>query len=167
VLSIVALVTIVVVAAIWWRAGLGELFRPQTAVRPAPQQQQQAPAQPAAPAPQPEPVTQAQAEPPKSEPPAAATPPELATTVAPAGDGNFTVQVRSSPDESDARAAAQALGAAGVEAYVVRADLGARGVWYRVRIGRYATRDEASQAAVKLRSSGRVSDAIVQSYEAP
>jgi hypothetical protein len=65
------------------------------------------------------------------------------------------------------RAAAAALASAGFDAYVVRADLGKRGVWYRVRVGRFATRDEARAAAAKLRGSGRAGNAIIQTYDAP
>ena len=59
------------------------------------------------------------------------------------------------------------LKGAGFDAYVARADLGARGVWYRVRVGRYASREEAQRAVAKLRGSGRASDAIIQAYDGP
>jgi cell division septation protein DedD len=75
--------------------------------------------------------------------------------------------VQSSQGEAEARAAADALKAAGFDAYLMRADLGNRGVWYRVRVGRFASREEARQTAAKLRGSGRASAAIVQAYEEP
>lgn len=118
-----------------------------------------APQAPATPAPAPQPQTQT----PPAEQPVTPTAP----TPAPTGVGGFTVQVRSSPNEADAKAAVASLAAAGFEAYVVRADLGARGVWYRVRVGRFESREDARKTAAKLRSSGGASDAIIQVYEAP
>jgi hypothetical protein len=131
-----------------------------------------APAQPPAaktqPAPQPAapgPTSEKPVAPPvKAETPAPAA---TAPTPAPAGAGGFTIQVRSSPSEADARAVADGLRAAGFDAYVLRADLGPRGTWYRVRVGRFDSRDEARQTIGKLRASGRASDAILQAYEAP
>ncbi len=131
--------------------------------RPVEQPQTPTPA-PQTPAPT-EPAPQPQTQTPPAEQPETPT----ATTPAPAptGVGGFTVQVRSSPNEADAKAAVASLAAAGFEAYVVRADLGARGVWYRVRVGRFESRDDARKTAAKLRSSGGASDAIIQVYEAP
>jgi cell division septation protein DedD len=130
------------------------------------------PAQPPAartqPAPQP-PATGPTSEKPAAPPAKAETPAPPATTPtpAPAGAGGFTIQVRSSQSEADARAVADSLRAAGFDAYVLRADLGPRGTWYRVRVGRFDSRDEARQTIGKLRASGRASDAILQAYEAP
>ena len=115
---------------------------------------------------------------PGTEPPAADAPepaPQarsaapLATPAPAAGsaDARFTIQLRSSPQEADSRSFADTLRAAGFDAYVARADLGARGTWYRVRVGRYGSRAEAQQAVAKLRASGSGRDAIVVAYEAP
>jgi septal ring-binding cell division protein DamX len=164
-LSVLAIVTVALCGYFAWKFGLREVFAPARPVAEA------APK----PAPQPAPSAPASKAEPKSEPtqaPAAAeaaTPAEAAPTpaAAPAGGGAFTVQVSSSTSEADARAAAAALASAGFDAYVVRADLGKRGVWYRVRVGRFATRDEARAASARLRGSGRATNAIIQTYDAP
>jgi cell division septation protein DedD len=102
-------------------------------------------------------------EPAPQSPPAAPTAPPAAESA----DVRFTIQLRSSPQEADSRSFADTLRAAGFDAYVARADLGARGTWYRVRVGRYGSRAEAQQAVAKLRASGSGRDAIVVAYEAP
>jgi cell division septation protein DedD len=152
-LAVFVVVASVVLILKFYTRGNGTTARTPTAATqkpapaPAPTPPETAVAtQPAPPAPQPSP------------PPAAS---------APSGTGVFTIQVRSSPNEADAKAAAAALASAGFDAYVMRADLGARGIWYRVRVGRFGTRDEARQAVAKLHANGRATDAIIEAYEAP
>lgn len=110
---------------------------------------------------------------PASNKPAAATQSEpspgvVPTTAAPASpaasSGSFTVQIRSSPNEADARAFADMLKSSGFDAYVMRADLGSKGIWFRVRVGRFQTREEALREVGKLRSTARVPDAIIQPF---
>jgi len=74
--------------------------------------------------------------------PAAA--PEGATGL---GDGRFSLQVASMPDRAGAEKMAADLKATGLPAYVVAADLGKRGIWHRVRVGRFATAEEAGRFA--------------------
>jgi septal ring-binding cell division protein DamX len=164
-LALVALVVVGVSAFLLWQFLLKDALTPrppaaQTPPAPAglPPAQQPAAQQP--PAPTPDTKTPAPS-------PAATPPPAQTAAAAPTGSGGFTVQVRSSPSEADARAFADALKAGGFDAYVMRADLGSRGTWYRVRVGRFDSRDAARQAVGKLRSSGRANEAIVQAYEAP
>jgi len=59
--------------------------------------------------------------------------------------GKFTVQVGASQDKSEARKLEQRVRAAGLKPYVVEADLGAKGTWYRVRVGSFADRDAAGR----------------------
>lgn len=96
-----------------------------------------------------------------------AQPPATEAPKPPAGSGGFTIQVRSSPNEGDSAAFANSLKGAGFDAYVLKADLGAKGTWYRVRVGRYDSKAEAQQALGKLRASAQVGDAIIQAYETP
>lgn len=163
-LALAALVVVGVSAFLVWQFLLKDALSrqspaaqstPAPPIQPAPQQP--AP-QPSVPAPDAEPAAQA---------PTVPAPPAPAPTSSPTGSGGFTVQVRSSPSEADARAFADTLRAGGFDSYVVRADLGSRGTWYRVRVGRFDTRDAARQAVGKLRASGRANEAIVQAYEAP
>lgn len=77
--------------------------------------------------------------------------------------GFYTIQVSSWRTQGKARAEAARLTSAGLEAYVQRADLGAKGVWYRVRVGRYPALSEAQQAAEAL-STGKT---WVDNYKRP
>lgn len=97
----------------------------------------------------------------------ASTAPETATSVParPSADsGGFTIQIRSSPNETDAKQFADSLKSAGFDAYVMRADLGAKGIWYRVRVGRFQSREEAQREIGKLRSNARSTEAIIQPF---
>jgi hypothetical protein len=73
----------------------------------------------------------------------------------------WTLQVASYRDEAASRSLVDALHAAAVDAYTTRADLASRGVWYRVRVGRYASRAEAASAGRRLRAAGHVRDYFV------
>ena len=57
--------------------------------------------------------------------------------------GNFTVQIGASQDRADALRMENKARAAGLKPYVVEADLGARGTWYRVRVGVFKDRSAA------------------------
>ena len=61
----------------------------------------------------------------------------------PPGSTIYSVQVASSPSREDAERLVQKFGATGFQAYVMVADLGSKGVWYRVRIGNFVKRDQA------------------------
>lgn len=82
-----------------------------------------------------------------SPPPAAANPP----ATQPAGSGRFTVQVAAASTEGAAESTANALRTAGYDPHIVR-----EGGFIKVRVGRFATRAEASAAAtqVRLKMSG-------------
>jgi cell division septation protein DedD len=74
-------------------------------------------------------------------PPAALT----ALTVPPRDLGEFTVQVGASQDRTEAaRLEARARGA-GLKPYLLEANLGAKGTWYRVRVGAFRDKDAASR----------------------
>jgi cell division protein FtsN len=69
--------------------------------------------------------------------------------------GRYTVQVGSYNARAQADALRARLGAAGHDAYVAEAEAGGT-VRYRVRVGAFATMEEARQAAVRLGSEARV-----------
>jgi cell division septation protein DedD len=59
--------------------------------------------------------------------------------------GEFTVQVGASRDRTEAaRLEARARGA-GLKPYVLEANLGAKGTWYRVRVGAFRDKDAATR----------------------
>ena len=99
-------------------------------------------------------------------PPAAPAPIALgdANGVAPAAPsvsgGGYAVQVTSERSESNAQAALQALQAkypnqlSGRQPIIRRADLGAKGIYYRVLVGPFASAEEATGLCSKLKAAG-------------
>jgi cell division septation protein DedD len=60
------------------------------------------------------------------------------------------VQLSSHPDEAEALAKQKSWVAKGVQAYILKADLGSKGMWYRVRVGKFAAKSGADQYAAAL-----------------
>lgn len=75
--------------------------------------------------------------------------------------GNFTAQVGSHSDQSEANEQVSRLRAAGFDARSVTAELPGRGVWYRVQVGRFADRGEATKTVAALRAKGAASSALI------
>ena len=119
---------------------------PAPAAAPAPAappvEKPKAPAAAAAPPKPAAPVKVAAAPKPAAPAPAAATPP--AAEVKPAARGKFTLQLSSFPDRSEADAFAKKF--AGQGAFVITSEIPGKGTWYRVRVGNYASAQEASTA---------------------
>jgi len=67
------------------------------------------------------------------------------------GSGGFIVQVASTKNQAEAQRLADKLSAKGFAASSERADLGARGIWYRVVTGPYPDQAAADQAAAHLK----------------
>jgi DedD protein len=55
----------------------------------------------------------------------------------------YSVQVASSPSRADAERLQQKYGELGYLAYIMTADLGEKGIWYRVRVGNLGDPKEA------------------------
>ncbi|MBI2491463.1 MAG: SPOR domain-containing protein, partial [Candidatus Rokubacteria bacterium] len=72
-----------------------------------------------------------------------------AAAPAPAKDARYTVQVAAYKARAPADSLRASLAAAGHDAYVVEGD-GPGGVPYRVRVGSFATREAAQEAAARL-----------------
>jgi hypothetical protein len=77
----------------------------------------------------------------------------------------FTLQVQADPEEAVAAALAARLRGRGLDAYYVRASVPGKGVFYRVRIGRFATESQARALAEELRRSGLAVAHFVAKYE--
>lgn len=60
--------------------------------------------------------------------------------------GDWVVQVFSSQSAADAGTLRDKLNAKGYPAYITEADLGKKGIWYRVNLGPYADKNIAQQA---------------------
>lgn len=67
---------------------------------------------------------------------------------------NLTIQAASFKDPKDAEQMVATLKKKGYPAYKVIGIVPERGVWYRVRIGRYGTSDEAAATLKKLKKAG-------------
>jgi DedD protein len=81
--------------------------------------------------------------------------PVLSASAAPAAAGRFTVQVGAFTVRAQAEALRARLAAGGHEAYVTEGETG--GVTqYRVRVGSFATREAAREAAARLRTERRL-----------
>jgi len=107
---------------------------------------------------------------PKSEPlPAqtATTPPAVATEspVPPplpkaTPQGGYVVQVASFKQLPDATGLRDRLVSKGYSVFTQEADLGEKGVWYRVMVGPYAGKDAAGQAAERLKVDEKLAGII-------
>lgn len=114
--------------------------------------------QPATPAPAP--VEQKEVKPvePKKEPAKPSTPASDA-------GGKFTVQVGSFSVESQANERISALRAAGFDARSTAVQIPGRGTWYRVQVGRFREREDASKTAAQLREKGAAAGSMVVAVE--
>jgi len=68
-------------------------------------------------------------------------------TLAPA---NFTVQVSAFQTQEEADAYKSSLNRKGYHPYVVAAEIPGKGVWFRVRVGRFDDKDSANETKAKL-----------------
>jgi hypothetical protein len=103
--------------------------------------------------------------------------PQPAASVAPATNqpevstGQYSLQAASFPSSGGANEFAEKLVRAGVPAYVVSAVLPGKGRWYRVRVGRFNTQEEASRfagdARLRARTAGVTLQLIPCAYEKP
>jgi len=114
---------------------------PPTTTPPPPPDTTPAPAAPPAPAQAAKPPT------PVAKPPAPAT----STAPKAAAGGSFVIQVASTKDQTEAKRLVDRLKAKGFAAAAERADLGAKGIWYRVVAGPYGDQVAAEKAAAQLK----------------
>lgn len=75
--------------------------------------------------------------------------------------GLFTVQVGSHQNVAEANQQADKLRAAGFNPRVVSADIPKRGLWYRVQVGDFNSRDEANRFGATLRAKGVADNFII------
>ncbi|MFL6286447.1 MAG: SPOR domain-containing protein [Pyrinomonadaceae bacterium] len=75
--------------------------------------------------------------------------------------GKFTVQVASFSVESQANERISSLRAAGFDARSTAVEIQGRGKWYRVHVGRFGAREEASKVAAQLREKGAAAGSMV------
>lgn len=87
------------------------------------------------------------------------------------GRGRYSLQAAAFPNEPGASEFSERLKRAGVPAYVVPADIAGRGRWFRVRVGRFETAQDAdrfaSEARQRANAAGLSLRLIVSSYDKP
>ncbi|HEY2031726.1 MAG TPA: SPOR domain-containing protein [Myxococcales bacterium] len=76
-------------------------------------------------------------------PPAQRSSGPVSLTPPPRDIGAYTVQIGASPDRAEALRLENRARAAGYKPYSVEANLGAKGTWYRVRVGSFPDKDRA------------------------
>jgi cell division septation protein DedD len=85
--------------------------------------------------------------------------------------GRFSLQAAAFPTQDGADEFAQKLKRAGVPSYVVPADVARRGRWFRVRVGRFNSAEEAQrfagEAQQRARAAGLGVQLIVCQYDLP
>jgi cell division septation protein DedD len=91
---------------------------------------------------------------PTAAPTAAASP---VAAVKPAASGAYVVQVASFPQQGDAQALKDRLAKKGYAVYTQDADLGAKGIWYRVYIGPFDDSATAGKTVERLVAEERLS----------
>lgn len=73
-----------------------------------------------------------------------------------ASEPRYLVQVASYKDKKEAESVRARLTAKGIAAYTVESKLQDKGVWYRIRVGRHLSKQEAQQLAGKVGSGATV-----------
>jgi len=69
----------------------------------------------------------------------------------PSGSGNYTLQLSAAQDRSEAERFARNLENKGYPTYIVEAEVPGKGTWYRVRLGRFPTKEKAQKYLVDFR----------------
>jgi DedD protein len=78
--------------------------------------------------------------------------------------GAFTVQIGASPDRFEAQRLESKARAAGLKPYVVEANLGAKGTWYRVRIGSFPDKEKANRYRTDVERELRSTAIVMASH---
>jgi cell division septation protein DedD len=96
--------------------------------------------------------------------PAAKPASQLALPPPPKHLGNYTVQLGASQDRAEAQRIEARARTSGLRPYLVEANLGAKGVWYRVRVGAFDTRAAADRFRRDVERELRASAAVMPSH---
>jgi DedD protein len=79
----------------------------------------------------------------------------------PRDPGAYTVQVGASQDRGEAARLLGRARAAGLKPYVMEADLGAKGTWFRVRVGAFGDKDSANRFQKDVERELRVAAVVM------
>ena len=78
--------------------------------------------------------------------------------------GKFTVQVGATQDRAEAARLEGRARGAGLKAYVVEANLGAKGTWYRVRVGAFEDREAAGRYRADVERELRIAAVVMPTH---
>jgi DedD protein len=78
--------------------------------------------------------------------------------------GAYTIQIGASPDRAEAQRLELKARAAGLKPYVVEANLGAKGTWYRVRVGSFSDKQRAARFRDDVERELRASAVVMASH---
>src|SRR5262245_37822398 len=87
--------------------------------------------------------------------------------LAAAQGGSYTVQFSASPTLEEAQEKASELKAKSVSAYIVKSVVPGKGVFYRVRAGKFSTQNDAKRFGTGLQQRGVISEYFITAYEKP
>ncbi|MEW6618744.1 MAG: SPOR domain-containing protein [bacterium] len=73
----------------------------------------------------------------------------------------FTIQLQSSQNRERVEELLTELRNRGYLAYAIQVDLKEKGIWYRIRLGKYNSREEALNEAEKLKNKGVISNYLI------
>jgi cell division septation protein DedD len=79
--------------------------------------------------------------------------------------GKFSIQLSSSTDKNSSKRKVDELKKKGYPAFLEEADLKEKGIWYRVKVGHFASRDEATKYAISMRKKEKFPNFVVVSGE--
>lgn len=86
-------------------------------------------------------------------------------------EARYSLQAAAFPNEAGANEFCERLKRAGVPAYIVAADIAGRGRWFRIRVGRFESTQDAdrfaSESRRRARAAGLSLQLIVSSYDKP
>jgi CHAT domain-containing protein/Tfp pilus assembly protein PilF len=107
----------------------------------------------------------------REEPPAGYNPPSVVssgtTGLASAQAIPYTVQLGATPALDTAQERVKRLRAQGVDAYIVKSGVKGKGIFFRVRAGKFPSLDEANKYGADLQEKGTASEFFVARYEPP
>jgi cell division septation protein DedD len=68
----------------------------------------------------------------------------------------FTLQISSFQDRAEAEAFVSKLGPTAAKPYIIKSDVPGKGIFYRVRLGEYASNDEALVAKTEFENAQHI-----------
>ncbi len=83
--------------------------------------------------------------------------PAIVASPEPGNQGIYAIQLYSFKDQSRADDMIKQLSEGGISAYVQMSDLGAKGIWYRVRTGSFDTTEKAQAMLAEIRKQHKES----------